>query len=191
MATIGEVIKSIRLKLNVSQKVFADMVGMCEGAIIKIENGQSVPHQSTIRKIETVFNIAFANFDFTGDRIVKMRHVCENIIFLQELFDLTNAALAKKCDISRQSITDIHHRRYNPRINTILKFANIFECPPELLMEESLIIFSLKYLAMHYSPELMTEVAVRVYGAELEDDRDEVLMHFAKLHESLQAVIMK
>ncbi|NCC74749.1 MAG: XRE family transcriptional regulator [Sphingobacteriia bacterium] len=56
-STLGERLKAIRLSNNFSTNKFADILGIAQSAITKIENGQSEPSTKTITSLIEKFGI--------------------------------------------------------------------------------------------------------------------------------------
>lgn len=58
---IGKTIKELRIKKNLTQKEFADMLGVTYQAVSKWENGKNLPDIAILSEISKIFNI---NIDF-------------------------------------------------------------------------------------------------------------------------------
>ncbi len=54
---IGEYIKKLRKENNLSQKEFADKLGVTFQAVSKWENGKNLPDMSTLKEISSLFNV--------------------------------------------------------------------------------------------------------------------------------------
>ena len=54
---IGNFIKSIRLENNLTQKEFADILGVTYQAVSKWENGKNIPDIGILKEISERFNI--------------------------------------------------------------------------------------------------------------------------------------
>lgn len=54
---VGKFIKEIRIKNNLTQKEFADKLGVTFQAVSKWENGKNIPDISLLKEISTLFNV--------------------------------------------------------------------------------------------------------------------------------------
>ena len=59
---IGQFIKDIRLKQNLSQKNFAEKYNVTYQAVSKWENGKNLPDYSLIKQISKDFNVSIDEF---------------------------------------------------------------------------------------------------------------------------------
>lgn len=57
MSGLGELIKSKRTELGLSQEYFARLVGVSRFAVIAWENGQRKPHLANCREIARIFGV--------------------------------------------------------------------------------------------------------------------------------------
>lgn len=57
MTTIGERLKELRKERVLTQNMLADLSGVSQVAIARIERNQSEPHASTIRKLARALDV--------------------------------------------------------------------------------------------------------------------------------------
>jgi len=82
---IGQAIKTLRLKHNMSQAQLAECCGMSTNAVCSIETGRTYPQKGTVEKICEVFGISQALFqlqvieesDFPEEKRVLYRALLE------------------------------------------------------------------------------------------------------------------
>lgn len=55
---IGQRVKSIRISQDLTQRAFADRLGISDGALSQIESGRTVPSDQTIRSICREFGVS-------------------------------------------------------------------------------------------------------------------------------------
>ena len=60
-----------------------------------------------------------------------MNKLINRVKELRARFDLTQLDLAKKMNVTRQTIIAIEKKRYNPSLELAFKLARVFECKIE------------------------------------------------------------
>ncbi len=75
---VGKFIKEIRMKNNLTQKEFADKLGVTFQAVSKWENGKNIPDISLLKEISRLFNV---DIDEILEGQTKSRNINKNLYY--------------------------------------------------------------------------------------------------------------
>ena len=108
---IGNKIKEVRIKKNISQILLAEMTGTTQAAITAIENNKRIPKIETLSRIAAALDVcvlALLPSSITDGAIIPTQ---EERALLAAVSDLNDTGIKKVCEFAEDISTNPKYRK--------------------------------------------------------------------------------